>query len=165
MSMFASSDCGSGATGKRAPFQRAWLRPRDKARSGGEDIVFAHADIVAVRPPAGGARTDALGQDDPAHRARRDILRVDQHAFGLVGFEVGDEGDEIAIILVLRIDPRCEGRLAAETAGTEFILLARPRLKVVFDQPAKQEPARLGDRAIGVAIALAGIASNMNSVP
>ena len=56
---------------------KQWIRPQP--------------DRVVVSPGRVRPHADPFGQDDPAHRPRRDVPRIDHHAFGRIGFEIGDE--------------------------------------------------------------------------
>ena len=67
-----------------------------------------------------GAAADFVGEADAADRAVLDVPRVDQDAFALLCAFVGDEADEVAVILSLAVQARREGRFAAEAVGASF---------------------------------------------
>ena len=73
------------------------------------------------------ARTKALGQNDTTHRTSREILGINQDAFGPVILDICDERNEIAVIFVFGIDTGCKRAFAAIAAGTEVDFLTSTR--------------------------------------
>ena len=90
---------------------------------------------IAVRPGRVGSGADPLGQDDPAHGPRREVLRIQHHAFRPVCRHIGHQSHQIPVVLVHRADARREGRLAAETLLAEQIVLARTAAKSCLHRP------------------------------
>jgi len=80
------------------------------------------------------ATADSVGQDDATDRASFDIPGIHQNAFGSIFFKIGNEADQIAIVLIPGIFSRHKRRLAAVALLPER---KTPRLtcfQVVLDQ-------------------------------
>src|SRR5437868_6036728 len=115
-------------------------------------LAARRAELRTLGPGRVGAAGDPRRQQDAADRPGLGTPGVVEDALGAILDHVGDEGDEVAVVLLRRADPRREARLAAIALRPELEGPALSRLQVVFDQAREQEPARLGHRAIGVAI-------------
>ena len=85
------------------------------------------------------AGRDPVRQADAADRPGGDVLGVDQHAFGQVRRHVGDEADQIAVILVDGADARRERGLRPIAVLAEAQALRGAGLQVVLDDAGEQE--------------------------
>jgi hypothetical protein len=98
------------------------------------------------------AARDPFRQSKFAHRPVGDPGRVEHQAVGRIGVHVGDQRDQIPVILRRTSDPRRHGRFAAVHAVAEREPLFCSGDEVVSDHAVEQEPAGFTGRGIGVAI-------------
>ena len=80
------------------------------------------------------AAAQFVGQLNATHRAGFKLFRIDQDDFRALGVLVGDEADQIAVVLILSIDPRDEGRLAGKAAFGKIDGPGFARHEVMLDE-------------------------------